>query len=154
MNRSAPTTSAGRKAAVAAAIGFAGIALFQVALAAGAPLGDAAWGGADADLSTAQRLASAAAVIVWTAAALVVLGRAGLWARGRLVPLFRWGTWSLVVVSVLAALANFASPSRWENLIFGPLALALAVLCTIVARSPIAERQASHSQAPRALRSY
>ena len=151
MNHSAPTNGAGRRAAVAAAIGFVSIALFQVALAVGAPLGDAAWGGAHAELSTAQRLASAAAVFVWTAAALIVLGRAGLWARGRLAPLFHWGTWSLVAASVLAALVNFASPSRWENLIFGPLALALVVLCTIVARSPTAEGRPSHSHAPRAL---
>jgi len=42
----ARTGRAGRAAAVAAAIGFAGIAIFQVALAAGAPWGHAAWGGA------------------------------------------------------------------------------------------------------------
>ena len=34
-----------RVAAVVAAIGFAGIAIFQLALAAGAPWGYAAWGG-------------------------------------------------------------------------------------------------------------
>jgi transposase len=37
-----------RDAAVAAAIGCVGNAIFQIALAAGAPLGHAAWGGADA----------------------------------------------------------------------------------------------------------
>jgi len=37
-----------RLAAVAAAIGFGGIAIFELALAAGAPLGHAAWGGSHA----------------------------------------------------------------------------------------------------------
>ncbi|HYU59686.1 MAG TPA: hypothetical protein VEK39_02900 [Solirubrobacterales bacterium] len=131
----ARTGRAGRAAAVAAAIGFAGIAIFQVALAAGAPWGHAAWGGAHAHLSTAQRIGSAAAVVVWTAAALIVLGRAGFWGAGKLAPLFQWGTWFLAGVSLLAALLNIASQSRWENLIFGPTALVLAILCTLVARS-------------------
>ena len=39
-----------RVAAVVAAIGFAGIAIFQLTLAAGAPWGYAAWGGASAHL--------------------------------------------------------------------------------------------------------
>jgi hypothetical protein len=59
MNVSAPTSRGVRKAAVAAAIGFVGIAVFQIALAARVPLGHAAWGGAHAHLSTAQRLGSA-----------------------------------------------------------------------------------------------
>jgi hypothetical protein len=143
--RSTEMTFSGRidrtgRSAVAAAIGFGAIAGFQLALAAGAPLGHAAWGGAHAHLSTAQRVGSAIAVVVWTAAALVVLGRAGFWAARKLAPLVRSGTWLLAGVSVLAALTNFASHSRWENVIFGPLAVALAVLCTIVARSPTEER--------------
>ena len=124
-----------RLAAVTAAIGFVAIAIFELALAAGAPLGHAAWGGAHAHLSTAQRIASAVAVLVWTAAALIVLGRAGLWSAGKRARLFRRGTWFLAGVSVIAALTNFASHSHYENLIFGPIAVILAVLCTIVARS-------------------
>jgi hypothetical protein len=124
-----------RRAAPLATIGFAGIALFQLALVAGVPWGHAAWGGADAHLSTAQRLGSAAAVVVWTAAALIVLGRAGLLRAGGLASLFRWGTWFVVALLGIGALMNFASHSRWANLIFGPLALLLTIVCTIVARS-------------------
>ena len=127
---------AGELAAVLAATGFVGVAFFEVALAVGAPWGHAAWGGEHAELSGVQRVGSAVAVIVWAAAAAIVLGRAGLWARGpRLTLVFRWGTWFLAAVSVLAALVNFASQSRWENFIFGPLALLLALLCTLVARA-------------------
>jgi hypothetical protein len=131
-----------------AASGFVGIALFQVTLAAGVPWGHAAWGGAHAELSTAQRIGSAVAVAVWTAAALIVLGRAGFWGAGSrgLATLFRWGTWFLAAVSVLAALLNFASHSRWENSIFGPLALLLAILCTLVARSAAPAKLAQRSR--------
>jgi hypothetical protein len=121
-------------AAVVAAIGFGGIALFQLALAAGAPWGHAAWGGANAHLSTAERGASAAAVVFYAAAALIVLGRAGMLRVRSNAALFRWGTWFLAVAMAIGALPNFASQSRWENLIFGPLALVLAILCVVVAR--------------------
>ncbi len=132
MNFPSPGDRVVRAAAVAAAIGFAAIAAFRLALAAGAPWGHAAWGGAHAHLSTAQRDSSAAAVI-WTAAALIVLGRARFWTTGKLTALVRWGTRFLAAASLLAAILNFASQSRWENLIFAPLAMLLAVLCTIVA---------------------
>lgn len=136
MNLFLHSDRAGRTAAVLAAIGFAGVAAFQVALAAGVAWGHAAWGGAHAELSTAQRIGSAVAVVVWIAVALIVLGRAGFWgASRRLRTFFRWGTWFLAGVSVLAAVVNFASRSSWENVIFGPLALFLAILCTVVARS-------------------
>jgi preprotein translocase subunit SecY len=70
-------------------------------------------------------------------AALIVLGRAGLRATRVGANVLRRVTWGLAAVSVIAALMNFASHSRWENLIFGPTALLLAILCTIVARSQL-----------------
>lgn len=124
-----------RTAAALAAIGFAGLAIFQAALAAGAPWGHAAWGGEDAHLSTAQRGASAVAAVVYVAATLIVLGRAGIWRARPNAIVFRWGTWVLAVVMLLGAVPNFASQSRWENFIFGPLALVLGGLCFLVARS-------------------
>jgi hypothetical protein len=124
-----------RTAAKAAACGFAGIAAFQVALAAGAPLGHAAWGGADARLPTRLRVASAGSVPVYAAAALVVLGRAGCWGSGRRSTLFQRGTWALAGLMSVGAVANFASRSRWERVVWGPTALTLALLCAAVARS-------------------
>jgi hypothetical protein len=131
-DRVAPT------AAVLAAIGFAGLAIFQAALAAGAPWGHAAWGGEEAHLSAAQRGASAVAAVVYLAATLIVLGRAGIWRARPNAIVFRWGTWILAIVMLLGAVPNFASQSRWENLIFGPLALVLAGLCFLVACSTAA----------------
>jgi hypothetical protein len=124
-----------RLAAVLAAIGFIALAGFQAALAAGAPWGRAAWGGGDSQLSSAQRGASAVAAVVYVAAALVVLGRAGMLGAEGNMPLFRWGIWFLVFVMAIGAIPNFISQSRWENFIFGPLAIVLAVLCVVVARS-------------------
>jgi hypothetical protein len=131
-----PSARAARRAAVAAAVGFLGLALFQGALAVGVEWGHAAWGGANAELSSTQRLGSAVAVLVWTAAALVVLGRAGLLrSSGLLARIHRWGTWVAAVACTLGTLPNLASQSRYENLILGPLGVVLAILCFVVARS-------------------
>jgi hypothetical protein len=126
---------AGRAAAVAAAIGFSAIAAFQAALAAGAPWGHAAWGGAHARLSTAERIGSATAVVVWATAALIVLGRGGFWGGRRQARLLSWATWFFAGLSLAGALLNFGSPSRWENFILGPFAFVLGILCIVVARS-------------------
>jgi hypothetical protein len=144
-----PTERLAPRAAIAAAACFVAIALFQLVLAVGAPLGHAAWGGAHANLSTAERVGSAIAMFVWSGAALILLGRAGL--RPTRVPskILRRATWTLVGLSLIAAIMNFASPSQWENLIFGPLALLLATLCTIVARSDLEPQQ--HPTAARSL---
>jgi hypothetical protein len=135
MNLVTSSDRVARLAAVLAAIGFTFLAVFQAALAAGAPWGHAAWGGENAHLSSGQRVASAVAVIIYVAAALIVLGRAGIIWRARSAALLRWGTWFFAVAMAIGAVPNFASQSRWENFIFGPLALVLAALCIVVARA-------------------
>jgi hypothetical protein len=126
-----------RTAAVAAAVGFLAIAAFQVALALGAPLGRAAWGGTRAELPTGLRIASAVAVVVWALAATIVLGRAGFDVFSLPDAVVRWGTWILIGLSLLGALMNFASSSPWERFLWAPLALILAALCFVVARSGV-----------------
>jgi len=123
-----------RIAAVAAAAGFLLQAAFQAALALGAPLGSASWGGAyEGQLPMGLRIASGVAVCVYVLFALIVVGRG----RFRGVPLpngvLRWGTWALVVLMFLGALPNLASSSGWERFGWGPLALVLALLCLFVA---------------------
>ena len=124
-----------RTPAIAAAAGFLAIAAFQAALAVGAPLGRAAWGGTHVELPMGLRIASAIAVGVWVLAALIVLGRAGFQVSPLPPGFVRWGTWILVGVLPLGALMNFASPSNWERFLWGPVALILAGLCLVVARS-------------------
>jgi hypothetical protein len=136
-----------------AAIGFASLAVFQAALAAGAPWGHAAWGGDTADLSAAQQIASAVAAVVYVAAALVVLCRAGvIWRARSDAAVFRWGTWFFAAAMAVGALPNVASRSPWESFILAPLALVLAALCLVVARGAAIEPELrrSHAAPPRA----
>jgi hypothetical protein len=120
-----------RRAAQAATIGFVALMVFQAALAAGAPLGDAAWGGADAHLTTGERVGSALSVAFYIVAILVVRGRAA----GRPQRRYRWGTWAFAGIMGMSALMNVASGSRWENYLLAPVAVILAALCVVVARA-------------------
>jgi hypothetical protein len=124
-----------RFAAAIAAVGFAGLVIFQIALAAGAPLGKAAWGGTHAHLTTGARVGSGVSVFVFIAAALLVLGCAGIGPLREHAMASRRGTWFFAAVFALEAVANFGSHSRYENAIMGPLSVLLAVLCIVVARS-------------------
>ena len=96
--------TAAQTAAVFAAAGFVVIAAFQAALAFGAPLGHAAWGGQQPRLPTHFRIASAVAAVFWIAAALIVLGRAGFEVSPFPDVVERWGTWVLVVLLPVGAL--------------------------------------------------
>ena len=130
-------THPAQAAAVIAAVGFLAIAAFQAVLALGAPLGRPAWGGAHARLPRRLRIASALARGFWVLGSLVVLERAGLEASPPPSAVGRWGTWVLVGVLLLGAVMNFASSSRWERFLWGTVALLLAGLCLVLARSPL-----------------
>jgi hypothetical protein len=120
--------------AVAAAVGFVVVAIFQAALALGAPFGRAAWGGRRARLPGGLRVASGIAIVVWLAAAVIVLGRAGIEVVALSRVVLRWGAWALVVILALGALMNLASRSPLERWIWGPVTVVLAILTFIVAR--------------------
>jgi hypothetical protein len=125
---------AARFAALAATTGLVCIAAFQLLLALGAPWGRAAWGGAHDLLPAALRLASTLSAGVLLFAAFVVLGRADYWSGPS--AFYRWGTWALVGLLALSALGNFASASRWERFVLGPVALTVSLLSLIVALDP------------------
>ena len=118
---------------MAAATGFLAIATFQAAIAAGAPLGRAAWGGTHVRLHQRLRVASAVAVVVWILAALVALARARFDASPIPFTVSRWAIWVLVVLLPIGALMNAASRSPWERFLWAPVALVLALLCLALA---------------------
>ena len=67
------------------------------------------------------------------AGVLVVLGRLGVWGKGLPAWLFSLGCWGLTGALLLAGLLNFAAKTRWEQFLFGPLALLLAAAAALVA---------------------
>ena len=125
-----------RFAAMVVATAFAAVAGCEVFWALGGSRGlSGAWGGSRNHLPVGLRLASAFVAFLLVAGAMIVLGRARYWASHDRLGILRWGTWALVAVMTLSAIANFASSSSLERFQNGPVALLLALLCLIVARS-------------------
>ena len=120
-------------AAMLATVGFLGLAVFQVLLALGYPLGRAAWGGKHERLPANLRIASAISAVVFLAAVILVLERAGMFTVLGNSTLVTYGVWALVVLLGLSALGNFASSSDLEKRIMAPVALVLCLLCVVVA---------------------
>lgn len=126
--------SRARWAAIAVAVGCAGLAGFQLALAAGAPLGDAAWGGTETILSSGLRVGSAFAVLLYAVGAFAVLRCAGSDIGWIPVRFARVATWVFGGILLLSGLANLASESSWERYLFAPVGVALGALCAMVGR--------------------
>ncbi|WP_225752824.1 hypothetical protein [Actinotalea sp. Marseille-Q4924] len=130
---SQPSALTAAAAGLAAAL-LMGLVVFQVALAAGAPWGRAAYGGAAARVPGRLRASSAVAAVVWAGVLLVVLRRAGyaVWA-----PLpDSWlptATVLVVVLLVVACVLNAITPSRLERAIWLPVSVLLLAACGTVA---------------------
>lgn len=125
---------AARFAATVAAIAFIVVAAFESFWALGSTWGlSGAWGGGHDHLPAGLQVASAFAAILLVAGAIIVLGRARYWASPDRFGILRWGTWTLVGVMALSALANFALSSSLERFQNGPVALILVLLCLVVA---------------------
>jgi hypothetical protein len=119
-------------AAVAALVVLGLLAVFQVLLVAGAPLGRYAWGGGHEVLPRRLRIGSAASLGLYAVIALVLLDRSGVTAvlPGGFV---RVAVWVVLAYFVLGIGMNAISRSRREAVVMAPTCLALAVLTFLVA---------------------
>jgi hypothetical protein len=111
------------------------VGVLQVLLALGILPVTMAWGGAQSALTPSLRIASLAAAVILGAFALVIRRRAGLSGSGQPSTLIRILSWVITAFLALNTLGNFASSSRGEALVFGPLSLALALACLLVSLS-------------------
>ena len=122
-----------RVAALLYAVMAAGVVAFQIALAAGAPWGAYAMGGAvPGQFPPALRIAALvqAALIVGMAA--IVMSRAGLilagWSR-----VTRWLVWVVVAVAAVSLVLNLITPSAGERALWAPVLLILLASSAVVA---------------------
>jgi hypothetical protein len=122
-----------RVAALLYAVICAGVVAFQIALAAGAPWGAYAMGGASpGQFPPALRMAGLvqAALIVGMAA--IVLSRAGLilagWSR-----VSGWLVWVVVAVTAMSLVLNLITPSAGERTLWAPVLLVLLASSAVVA---------------------
>ena len=129
-----------RTAAILYTVLSAGVAAFQIALAAGAPWGAYAMGGAvPGQLPPALRIGALvqAALIVGMAA--IVLSRAGLilagWAR-----VARWLVWVVVAMITMSLVLNLITPSAGERTLWAPVLVVLLASSVVVAIKPSLRR--------------
>lgn len=108
------------------------LAVFQIALALGAPWGAFAWGGQTKVLPTSLRVGSAGAVLLYAVIAVVVLDRAGeidvLSDAAASI-----GAWVVFGFSAVGVLVNAVSRSKPERYTMTPVCLVLAVASFVVA---------------------
>ena len=122
-----------RMAAIGYAVISAGVAAFQIALAAGAPWGAYAMGGVSpGHYSPALRVAAVVQAALVMLMAGVVLSRAGValpaWSRTS-----RWLVWLVVAVGAVSLVLNLATPSAGERLVWAPVAFLLLACSVLVA---------------------
>jgi hypothetical protein len=117
-------------AAVVVCVLLAGLAVFQLLLAAGRPLGRFAWGGQHEVLPRRLRVGSAVSVLLYALIAVVVLQAAGAVA---VLPdaVADVGIWVVAGYFLLGIPLNGVSRSRPERLVMTPVVSVLA-LCSLV----------------------
>ena len=123
-------------AAIVFAVATAVVIVFQFALAAGAPWGAYAMGGAfPGTFPPRMRVAAAIQGIVLAVVALVVLASAGV-VQVALVTSLPWLIWVVVALSAVAVVLNAISRSAGERRLWVPVTLVLLVSSLIVAIAP------------------
>ena len=109
------------------------VVAFQTALAAGAPWGAYAMGGAfPGQFPPALRVTAILQALLLAGMAGVVLARAGValprWARAS-----RWLIWFVVAFSALSFVLNLITPSAGERALWAPVAFLLLASSAVVA---------------------
>ena len=121
-------------AAIALTVILAALAVFQLALALGAPLGRFAWGGQHRVLPTKLRVGSLVSVVIYAITALLALDKVGVI---DVVPdvVSDVGMWVVFAYFVLGIPLNAISRSKAERYTMTPIVIVLAVLSLLVALS-------------------
>lgn len=114
----------------------AALAVFQLALIAGAPLGRFAWGGQDEVLPRGKRIGSVTSIFLYVVFALIALQRANLYAVLPGADAFVVvAMWVLTAYFTLGIVLNGISRSRPERWTMAPICLVLAALALLLAAS-------------------
>ena len=128
-------------AAIIYAIVSLGVIAFQLALAAGAPWGAYAMGGAfPGQFPPELRGAAIIQAVLLAGLAAVILARAGLilprWSRAS-----RWLAWVVVAFSVVSFILNLITSSAGERAIWAPTAFLLLISSLVVAWPETSQQQ-------------
>ena len=131
MGESIAPSTVHKWAARGAAVFCVAFALFQLALALGAPFGQVAWGGSSAVLPAALRWTSAGACVYLLVAAAIMQVRAGDWGRGLPALPFLIFNVFLAAQLFLNTLANLAAQTEGERVGMGAASAVGCGLCLL-----------------------
>ena len=109
------------------------VALFQLALVTGAPLGKFAWGGGHTVLPAKLRIGSITSIILYGIFAVIILNKAGVIHVISSQSLANAAMWVLTAYMSVGVLMNAISRSKPERSLMTPVALILAILCLYIA---------------------
>ncbi len=109
------------------------LAIFQLLLIAGLPLGRFAWGGQHEVLPQRLRIGSAVSILLYAVFALLVLERAQLTSLIPSATFIAVAMWVLTGYFALGVLMNGISRSKPERFLMTPVSFVLAGLCLVVA---------------------
>jgi hypothetical protein len=120
-------------AAVAMVVILGALAVFQIALIAGAPLGHFAWGGQDRVLPSSKRIGSVISIVLYGVIAAIALLRSGVipgWNEALGVIIAMWVIFAYFAAGILL---NAISRSIPERAVMTPTVAVLAALALLVA---------------------
>ena len=120
-------------AAILLCILLGALAVFQLALVFGAPIGHFAWGGADRVLPRPKRIGSVVSIVLYAAFAWVFLMKSGLVAMVLPEIVVDVAAWVIAGYFALGIPLNAMSRSRPERYTMTPIVIVLLVLAVIVA---------------------
>lgn len=120
-------------AAIAATVLLGLLAVFQLALAAGAPFGRFAWGGQSRVLPLRLRIGSVVSIVIYALIAAVLLERAGLIHLLGAAGFVQVAAWVVFAYFALGILMNAISRSKPERYTMTPVTIVLAGLSLLVA---------------------
>lgn len=125
-------------AAIALTVMLGLLAIFQIALAAGAPLGKFAWGGQHATLPLNLRFGAVSAVFRYAFVAFIALDRSGIIA---VLPeeFSFWVMWLVVAHLGYSVILSLLSRSRYEKITMAPYTFVMVVIGLFIALEAVAE---------------
>jgi NADPH-dependent 2,4-dienoyl-CoA reductase/sulfur reductase-like enzyme len=108
-----------------------GIAVFQIVLALGAPLGEYTLGGKyPGKLPGKLRVAALFQIAILFIFTVMIVSKAGI-AFGSLYGVARIGAWVVFAFFIPGSILNLSSPSKKERLVMGPLNI-VALICSFM----------------------
>lgn len=109
-----------------------GLAVFQILLATGKPLGEYAWGGNHKILPKKLRISSLSSIVIYAIFAIFIVTKSGI---AEIIPsseVVNYGMWTMTVYMIIGIGLNAISRSKKERNAMTPVATLLVISFLII----------------------